>query len=116
MMQQAVEVELKTEVGGTILKLAKTTDGGSSSSAELKYLGLAGEGRIKLRISSTDQETDETWRRRLTQAGYATSPSGAVDFEQNPDENFAIEGFEVELLEAQASWLRYRIISAGGGV
>lgn len=114
MMEQAAATELKAEVGGTILKLAKTADQGSSSFAELRYLGLAGEGRIKLRISSTDRETDEIWRRRLTQAGYATSPSGPVEFEQNPAEAFALEGFEVEFIEAQASWLRYRITSAGG--
>jgi hypothetical protein len=115
MMEQAAATELKAEVGGTILKLEKTTDQGPSSSAELKYLGLAGDGRIKLRISSTDQETDETWRRCLTQAGYATSPSGPVEFEQDPAEAFALEGFEVELIEAQASWIRYRITSAAGG-
>jgi hypothetical protein len=114
MMEQAAATELKAEVGGTILKLAKTTDQGPSSSAELKYLGLAGDGRIKLRISSADQETDETWRRRLAQAGYATSPAGPVEFEQDPAEAFALEGLEVEFIEAQAAWLRYRITSAGG--
>lgn len=116
MMEQAAATELKAEVGGTILKLTKTTDQGPSSSAELKYLGLAGEGRIKLQISSADQETDETWRRRLTQAGYATSPSGPVEFEQDPAEAFALEDFEVEFIEAQAAWLRYRITSAGGEI
>ena len=115
-MEQAAATELKAEIGGTILKLAKTTDQGPSSAAELKYLGLAEDGRIKLRITSTDQATDETWRRRLTQAGYATSPSGAVDFEQNPAEAFTMEGLKVEFIEAQASWLRYRIISASGVV
>lgn len=112
MMEQSTETELKAEVGGTILKLARIEDQGSSSSAELKYLGLAGDGRIKLRISSADQESNEIWRRRLTQAGYTTSPSGAVDFEQNPSEAFAMEGYKVELIEAQDSWLRYRIVLA----
>lgn len=60
------------------------------------YLGLAENGRIKLRVLST-------------------SASDAVDVEQDPAEAFAMDAFQVEFIEAQSSWVRYRITPAGGG-
>ena len=114
MMQQSADEELRADVGGTILKITTAKDQGSTIPMELQYLGLAEGGRVKLRILSTDRETNESWRRRLHQEGYATSPSGPVDFEQDPSKPFLMEGFQVEILEAQASWLRYRIMMPTG--
>lgn len=114
MMQQSSNKELRADVGGTIYKATTVKDQGSTITTELQYLGLAEEGRIKLRILSTDRETNESWRRRLQQEGYTTSTSGPVDFEQDPAKAFLLEGYEVEFLEAQASGLRYKITMQTG--
>ena len=114
LMQQPADTELKADVGGTILKVTTVRDQEPTAFMELQYLGLAEEGRIKLRVLSADTETNESWRRRLRQEGYTTSASGAVDFEHNPAEAFVMEGFKIELIEAQASWIRYRIIGQAG--
>lgn len=114
MMQQPADKELRADVGGTILKVTTAKDQGPTTSTELQYLGLAEEGRIKLRVLSADPETNESWRRRLRQEGYAPSASGAVDFEHNLAEAFLMEGFKVEFIEAQPSWIRYRIIGQAG--
>lgn len=108
MIHQPADQEMRADVGGTILKVTTVKDQGSTIPLELQYLGLEG-GRIKLRILSTDRETNEGWRRRLQQEGYTTSTSGPVDFEQDPAKPFLMEGSEVEILEAQASWIRYKI-------
>jgi len=114
MMEQSADTELRADVGGTILKVTTVRDQGPTTLMELQYLGLAEEGRIKLRVLSADPETNESWRRRLRQEGYTTSTSGTVDFEHDPAEAFLMEGFKVELIEAQASWIRYRIIGQTG--
>ncbi|HKV12001.1 MAG TPA: hypothetical protein VJ725_27905 [Thermoanaerobaculia bacterium] len=109
MMQQGTDEEMRADVGGTILKVTTVKDQGSAIPMELQYLGLAEGGRIKLRILSTDRETNEGWRRRLQQEGYTTSTSGPVDFEQDPAKPFLMESYQVEILEVQASWVRYKI-------
>jgi hypothetical protein len=114
LMQQPSDTELRADVGGTIFKVTTVRDQGPTTSMELQYLGLAEEGRIKLRVLSADPETNESWRRRLQQEGYATSASGAVDFEHDPAETFLLESFKVELIEAQPSWIQYRIIGQTG--
>lgn len=114
MMGQPADTELRADVGGTILKVTTVRDQGPTTLIELQYLGLAEEGRIKLRVLSADPETNESWRRRLQQEGYTTSTSGTVDFEHDPAEAFLMESFKVELIEAQASWIRYRIIGQTG--
>ena len=126
-LEQPTAAELRAYVGGTILKIEKTEDlpnafGGKDiwggqrpkGSIELKYLGLAQDGRVKLRVVSTDVETNENWRRRLRREGYATSTSDAIDFEHDPAEAFTIESFQVEFIESQASSVRYRIRKAEG--
>jgi len=100
MAEQAGE-ELKAEVGGTILKVDKVPDavGGNHPSVtrELKYLGLTPGGRIKLRLLSNDP-----------------AASGPVDVEQDPAVAYTLENLKVEFIEAQPSWVRYRISPAGG--
>jgi len=97
---EADEKELKAEVGGTILKVDKVPDavGGNhlTVTKELKYLGLTAGGRIKLRILSNDP-----------------AASGPVDFEQDPAAAYTLDQLKVELIEAQASWVRYRISPVG---
>jgi hypothetical protein len=95
-LEQPADTELRADVGGTILKVSKTQDGMGTVSKEIRYLGLAENGRIRLRVSSTDA-------------------SGAVEVEQDPAEAFPMDTFQVEFIEAQASWVRYRITMAGGG-
>jgi|GEM_PF-6989512 len=100
MAEQAGE-ELKAEVGGTILKVDKVPDavGGNHPSVtqELKYFGLTATGRIKLQILSNDP-----------------AASGPVDFEQDPAAAYTLENLKVEFIEAQPSWVRYRISPAAG--
>ena len=100
LLAQSEETELKAEVGGTILKVDTTQDavGGSKPTVtkELKYLGLSAGGRIKLRIVSNDP-----------------AAPGPVDFEQDPATAYTLEKLKVEFIEAQASWVRYRISPAG---
>jgi hypothetical protein len=98
-----------------MLKIAKTGDMRPTVSIELKYLGLAESGRIKLRALSNDTDMNNNLRQRLGREGYTNSTSDAVDFEQDQAEAFTIEGFKVEFIEAQVSWIRYRIDLAGGG-
>jgi ABC-type glycerol-3-phosphate transport system substrate-binding protein len=95
-LEQPTDTELRADVGGTVLKISTTQDGKGTISTEVKYLGLAENGRIKLRVLSTD------------------APD-AVEVDQDPAEAFAVEAFQVEFIEAQSSWVRYRITSAGGG-
>jgi hypothetical protein len=101
MMAQSDATELKAEVGGTILKIDTTQDavGGNKPTVtkELKYLGLTPGGRIKLRILSN-----------------APAAAGPVDFEQDPGAVYTLEKLKVEFIEAQPSWVRYRISTAGG--
>ena len=94
-LEQPTDTELRADAGGTILKISKTQDGKGTVSTEVKYLGLAEDGRIKLRVLSTD------------------APD-AVEVEQNPTEAFPVDAFQVEFIEAQSSWVRYRITAAGG--
>ena len=94
-LEQPTDTELRADVGERILKVSKTQDGKGTISMEVKYLGLAEDGRIKLRVLSTDA-------------------SDAVDVEQDPAEVFPVDAFQVEFIEAQASWVRYRITPAGG--
>jgi hypothetical protein len=112
-IEQPAATELRADVGATMLKVAKIADRRPTISTELKYLGLAEGGRIKLRVLSTDSDTNKNLRRRLGREGNTNSTPDAFDFEQNQAEAFTIEGFEVELIEAQASWIRYRINLAG---
>ncbi|HYU35702.1 MAG TPA: hypothetical protein VEW48_26395 [Thermoanaerobaculia bacterium] len=127
-LEQPTNAELRTYIGGTILKITETEDlpnafgrkdvwGGKrpTGSTELKYLGLAESGKIKLRVISTDITTNENWRRRLRREGYATSTSDAVDFEQDSQEAFMMNEYSVEFVEAQASTLRFRITKPGEG-
>ena len=114
-LEQPSATELRADVGATMLKIAKMGDMRPTVSTELKYLGLADSGRIKLRVLSNDTDTNNNLRRRLGQEGYTNSTSDAVDFEQDQAEAFTIEGFKVEFIEAQVSWIRYRIDLAGGG-
>lgn len=95
-LEQTTDTELRADVGGRILKVSKTQDGKGTISTEVKYLGLAEDGRIKLRVLSTD------------------APD-AVEVEQDPAEAFPVDAFQVEFIEAQSSWVRYRITAAGGG-
>ena len=114
-IEQPAATELRVDVGATMLKIAKIGDMRPTVSTELKYLGLAESGRIKLRVLSTDPDTNENLRRRLGREGYTSSTPDAVDFEQNQAEAFAIEGFKVEFIEAKVSWIRYIINVAEGG-
>jgi hypothetical protein len=95
-LEQPANTELRADAGGTILKILKTQDGKGTVSTQLAYLGLAENGRIKLRVLSTDA-------------------SDAVVVEQDPAETFAVDAFQVEFIEAQSSLVRYRITAAGGG-
>jgi len=101
LMAQSEETELKAEVGGTILKVDTTQDavGGNKPTVtrELKYLGLTAGGRIKLRIVSNDP-----------------AAAGPVDVEQDPGATYTLEKLKVEFIEAQPSWVRYKISPAGG--
>ncbi len=114
-LEQPVATELRADVGATMLKIAKIGGTRPTVSTELKYLGLAESGRIKLRALSNDTDMKNNLRQRPGREGYTNSTSDAVDFEQDQAEVFIIEGFKVEFIEAQASWVRYRIDSAGGG-
>jgi hypothetical protein len=114
MMEQPADKELRTDVGGTIFKFTTVKDGGAAVPTELQYLGLAAEGRIKLRVLSPDPGANEIWRRRLRQEGYTPPASGTVDFEQDPAKPLLLEGFKLEILEAQASWIRYKITMPTG--
>ncbi len=100
LMAEPEATELKAEVGGTILKVDKVSDaaGGNHASRtrELKYLGLTPDGHLKLRIVSDD------------------SSAGPVDFEQDPGAVYTLENMKVEFIEAQPSWVRYKISPAGG--
>ena len=122
MLEQPVGQELQTYPGGTILRIERTEDlpnafgerdiGGGQrpkGAVELKYLGLAESGKVKLRVVSTDIETIENWRRRLGREGYATTSTDSVDFEHAPAEPFSMEGFQVWFLDAQAASLTFRI-------
>jgi hypothetical protein len=120
-LQQPLNDVLRTYVGGTVLKVDREESlpnafGGAdiyggrrpTGSVELKYLGL-GDGTIKLRVLTTDVETNENWRRRLGRQGYATSSSDAIDFEHEPNLPFAMEGYVIEFLDHTSSNLTYRV-------
>ena len=122
LLQQAAGRELQTYVGGAILRIEKEESlpnafGGADiyggrrpkGFIELKYLGIATSGQMKLRVLSTDITTNEDWRRRLGREGTATSSSDAVDFEHPADSPFDIEGYQVVFLKVQSSSVTYRI-------
>jgi hypothetical protein len=124
-LAQPLGQELQTYVGGTVLRIDRTEDlpnafggrdiwGGKrpKGAVELKYLGLGEEGTIKLRVVSTDIETNENWRRRLGRQGYATSSTDSVDFEHERSRPFSMEGFEITFLDAQPSSLTFRVTRA----
>lgn len=122
-IEQPLGPELQTYVGGTILKLDLSESlpnafgradiyGGRrpTGSIELKYLGLVSDGgAMKLRVLSTDVRTTEDWRRRLGNKGTVTSSADAVDFEQNLNQPFEIEGVTVHFLTAESARLSYRL-------
>lgn len=49
----------RPDVGATMLKITKMGDMRPTVSTELKYLGLAESGRIKLRVLSNDTDTNK---------------------------------------------------------
>jgi hypothetical protein len=95
-LEQPANTELRADAGGTILRISTTQDGKGTVSTEVEYLGLAENGRIKLRVRSTD------------------APD-AVEVEQDQAEAYAVDAFQIEFIEAQSSWVRYRITVAGEG-
>jgi hypothetical protein len=123
---QSTGQTLSAYVGGTILTIEKTEDlpnafgsrdiwGGkrAKGSVELKYLGSTESDKVKLRVLSTDIETNENWRRRLNRSGYATSSTDAVDFEHDPTQPFEMEGYRVVFVEIRDSSLTYRLVRTG---
>ena len=121
--QQPLQSTLRTHIGGTIFKLEKAESlpnafGGAdiyggrrpTGSVELKYLGVAEGGRIKLRVLTTDVTTNENWRRRLGREGYATSSSDAIDFEHDPSQPFEMEGYVIHFIDTKSSSISYRVV------
>lgn len=121
-LRQPIDRELQTYIGGTILKIDREESlpnafGGADvyggrrqkGSVELKYLGLASEGAVKLRVFSTDINTTEDWRRRLGNNATVTSSSDSVDFEHRVDQAFEMEGVSVRILKADAGNVTYRL-------
>lgn len=124
-LQQPQGRVLQTYVGGTILRIEKQESlpnafGGADiyggrrpkGAIELKYLGLGVDGRIKLRVLSTDVTTNENWRRRLGRNGSAASSSDAVDFDHDPSEPFEMEGYRVVFLRVEASSVAYKLVAS----
>jgi hypothetical protein len=120
---QPLDQILRSYVGGTILEIEKEESlpnafGGAdiyggrrpTGSIGLKYLGLADDGRIRLRVLTTDVETNENWRRRLGREGYATSSTDAIDFEHDSDQPFEMEGYVVDFIAAESSSITYRVL------
>ena len=101
LMAQPEGTELKAEVGGTILKIEKVPDavGGNNQTRTtvLKYIGLTPGGWIKLRVVST-----------------GPGAAGPVDLDQDPAASYTLENMKVEFIEAQPSWVRYKISPADG--
>ncbi len=95
----AEETELKVEVGGTLLKIEKVPDavGGNNQTrtTTLQYIGLTPGSWIKLRILST-----------------GPGAAGPVDINQDPAATYTLENVKVEFIEAQPSWVRYKLSPA----
>jgi hypothetical protein len=111
-LTQSLNEELTAQAGETLFQLKRVDDGRRAVSTDLQYLGLADNGRIRLRVEAGGKKANEGWRRRLQQDGYTPAATGTVDFEQDPAETFTVEGFQIEFIEAQESAVRYRITSA----
>lgn len=120
--QQPLHQTLRTYVGGTIFEVEKKESlpnafGGAdiyggrrpTGSVELKYLGVGESGMIRLRVLTTDIETNENWRRRLGRQGYATSSTDSIDFEHDAARPFEMEGYVIEFLESASSNITYRV-------
>lgn len=111
-LTQSLNEELQAQAGESLFQLKRVVNGRTADSVDLQYLGLADDGRVRLRVEAGGRNAGEDWRRRLRDEGYTPSASGPVEFEHPSSETFMVEGFQIELLEAQASWVRYRITSA----
>ncbi len=111
-LTQSLNTELTAQAGETLFQLKRMENGRQAASTDLQYLGLADDGRIRLRVEADGKKATESWRSRLRQEGYAPAASGPVDFEQAPAETFMVDGFQIEFIKAQASWVRYRITNA----
>lgn len=96
----SLDTELKADAGGTLLKIEKVPDalGGNNQTrtTTLQYMGLTPGGWIKLRIVSS-----------------GPGAAGPVDLSQDPAAAYTLEKIKVEFIEAQPSWVRYKLSAAG---